>query len=97
MVDTGATLSVIPTTVLSRLNVEPEGSQNFRGFGGVVTREIGGLRMTYDGATALITVVFGGQDDPPIMGVTALESLGYQVDPVEGKLVKSEMLLLQAG
>ena len=50
--------------------------------------------MTCDGATAGVTVVFGEQDDPPILGVTALESLGFQVGPVSGELKPSEMLLL---
>ena len=94
LVDTGATLSVIPRSVLERLGIRPIGRHDFRAFGGVITREIGGIRMDYDGSVALVTAVFGEENDPPIMGVTALESLGYGVDPVTGKLVASEMLLL---
>ena len=90
LVDTGATLSVVPRRVLERLAVSPIGRRDFRGFGG----ETGIVSMTYDGATAGVTVVFGEEDDPPILGVTALESLGYQVDPVSGELKPSEMLLL---
>jgi predicted aspartyl protease len=94
LVDTGATLSVVPRRVLERLAVSPIGRRDFRGFGGVISRETGIVSMTYDGATAGVTVVFGEEDDPPILGVTALESLGYQVDPVSGELKPSEMLLL---
>ena len=50
--------------------------------------------MAYDGAAAGVTVIFGEPDDPPILGVTALESLGYRVDPVTGELHPTEMLLL---
>ena len=94
LVDTGATLSVVPAPVLDRLGVSPMGSRNFRGFGGVVRRRTGTVAIAYDGDVAGVTVVFGEPDDPPILGVTALESLGYQVDPVTGELHPTEMLLL---
>jgi predicted aspartyl protease len=94
LVDTGATRSVIPRVTLEKLGAKPIASSNFRGFGGAVQRETGALLMRYDGAVASITVVFGEGDDPPIMGVTALESLGYEVDSVKGELRRTEMLLL---
>ena len=50
--------------------------------------------MSYDGAVSVVPVVFGERDDPAAMGVPALESLGYQVDPVSGKLKPTEMLSL---
>ncbi len=94
LVDTGATLSVVPAPVLERLGVRPLGRRDFKGFGGVVRRQTGNVTMAYDGGAAGITVVFGEPDDPPILGVTALESLGYRVDPVAGELHPTEMLLL---
>ncbi len=93
MVDTGATLSVFPASLLDRLGVRPTGERRFRGFGGVVTREVGGAHMSYAGVSADVTVVFGEEGDPAIMGVTALESLGYQIDPVAGELHRVDMLL----
>ena len=95
LVDTGAVLSVLPGRLLEQLGVRPIGSRSFRGFGGVAERETGAVLISYDGHVAGVTVVFGEQDDPAVMGVTALESLGYQVDPVTGKLVPTEMLLLR--
>ena len=94
LVDTGATLSVVPASTLDKLGIRRIGRQRFRGFGGVLTREIGMVSMRYDGAVAGVTVVFGAEDDPAIMGVTALESLGFDVDPVAGKLKRVDMLLL---
>ena len=41
-----------------------------------------------------VTTIFGEEDDPAIMGVTALESLGFDVDPVAGRLKSVEMLML---
>ena len=94
LVDTGATLSVLPTDLLDRLGVRRIGRQRFRGSGGVVTREVGNVSMRCDGAVAGVTVVFGGDDDPAIMGVTALESLGYELDPVSGRLNRIDLLML---
>lgn len=94
LVDTGATLSVMPASVLDRLGIRKLERRRFVGFGGVVTRETGGVIMRYAGAAATITVVFGAEDDPPIMGVTALETLGFEVDPVSGRLNPVDMLLL---
>ena len=87
-------LSVIPAAVLAKLDVKPIGRREFKAFGGVVTREIGNILVGYDGARAGTTVIFGDDDDPPVLGVTALESLGYQVDPVTGRLNETEMLQL---
>ena len=66
----------------------------FYGFNGAVARDVGGVLMRRDDAVAYATVVFGAEDDPPIMGVTALGSLGYKVDPVAGRLNRVEMLML---
>ena len=94
LVDTGATLSVVPALVLERLRVCPLGSREFKGSDGVIRRQTGTVTMAYDGTAAGVTAVFGEPDDPPILGVTALESLGFRVDPVTGELHPTEMLLL---
>ena len=93
LVDTGATLSVLPSSLLERLEVRRIGQRSFRGFGGTITRDVGQIGMSYDGVMAGVTVVFGNEDDPAVMGVTALESLGYQVDPVHGELYRVDMLI----
>ncbi|GAI21288.1 unnamed protein product, partial [marine sediment metagenome] len=36
----------------------------------------------------------GEKEDLPILGVTALESLGYQIDPVTKKLKPVELLMI---
>ena len=93
MVDTGATISVFPAWLLDRLGIQRIGQQRFRGFGGAVIRSVGGVAMTYGDVTGVVPVAFGDDDDPAIMGVTALESLGYQVDPVRGELHRVDALL----
>ena len=50
--------------------------------------------MSCDGVVVWVTVVFGDENEPAIMGVTALETLGYDVDPTTGELKRTEMLLI---
>lgn len=93
LVDTGATLSVLPSSLLEELGIPRIGQRRFRGFGGPVTRDVGNVSMSYDGVEAGVTVVFGDEGDPAVMGVTALESLGYDVDPTAGELHRVDMLI----
>ena len=51
LVDTGATLSVFPASLLDRLGIRRRGQRRFRGFGGVVTRDVGSAEMRYAGET----------------------------------------------
>jgi len=39
-------------------------------------------------------VVIGPEDTVPLLGVTTLELLGYQMDPVTGRLKPLELMLL---
>ncbi len=45
-------------------------------------------------AEADVEVVFAQQDDAEVLGVTALESLGYEVDPVTQVLKPVSLLAL---
>ncbi len=94
LVDTGATLSILPASLLEGLGIRRTGKKKFRGLGGIVTRDVGNVTMHYSGAAGGVTAIFGDEDDPAIMGVTALESLGFDVDPVAGRLKSVEMLML---
>ena len=94
LVDTGATLSILPADLLDRLGVRRRYRRRLQGFGVVVTRDTGTVNMSYEDAEEGVTVVFGAEDDPPIMGVTALETLGFDVDPVNGRLNRVEMLVM---
>ena len=94
LVDTGAMFSVLPSELLDKLGVRRRRGRRFRGFGGVITRDTGTVNIGYEDAEEGVTVIFGAAEDPPIMGVTTLESLGFEVDPVGEKLNRVEMLLL---
>ena len=93
MVATESMLSIFPTNMLERLGIRQIGQRRLHGFGGPTTRPTGTVNLTYDGEIAGVTVIFGKDNDPAIMGLTALESLGFNVDPVAGELTRVETLM----
>lgn len=97
LVDTGATLSVMPGMVLRELGVQVAGSRNFGAIDGrIITRDVGALSMSVAGEASLVPVpvIFGLSADNVVLGVTALEILGLEVDPVHQSLKASDFLLL---
>ena len=46
------------------------------------------------GRKRTITVIFGEIEDTTVLGITALETFGLEVDPVKGTLRETELLML---
>jgi predicted aspartyl protease len=84
---------VLPANLLERLGILRMDRQRFRSAGNVVTRDVGAVTMHYDDASGGVTVAFG-EDDPPIMGLTSLLTMGLEVDPEAGRLKHVEILML---
>ena len=97
LVDTGATLSVIPRPLLERLGITPVYTQKARVFGGaVLERDVGVVLFTYNGATGGVSVLFGEEENQQVLGVTALEVMGLRVDRRSGQLERIDILMLSA-
>ncbi len=95
LVDTGATLTSLPRPILESLGVAPGMVRTFRvADGRRVRRETGTVLATMDGVTMAIPVMFADQGDAPVLGATALDILGFAVDPVEKKLIPRDLLAL---
>jgi len=94
IVDTGAVYSVIPRSILEELGVRPLERRRFRAFGGFVERDVGEVGVLLMGRRRTVTVIFGEGDDVAVLGVTALEAFGLEVDPVRGTLREAELLML---
>ena len=95
MVDTGATYSFMPTSLLERLEVEPMETVEFTlAGGGHLERDIGQTWIRARGRQAITIVVFGDEDSMPSLGAYALEGLRLAVDPYNGRLIPSEAFLL---
>ena len=81
-VDTGATDCLVPARHLREIGLEPEGERNYELADGAEKKmDIAVARIEFMGDFVGATVIFGRDDAEPILGVTALESVGIEVDP----------------
>ncbi len=95
LVDTGATLSWIPREILEKLGVVPYSRLPFSlADGRRLEREITAVLLMIDGRKAPVEVAFGEPGEEAVLGATALEGLGFMVDPVAKKLVPRDLLAL---
>ena len=99
LVDTGATISFVPTEVLANLGIEPRWPE--REFetasGAVIRRRLGVASLAVDGHETITPVVFGEPGDATVLGAVALESLGLIVDPIARRLIPRRFLALRIG
>jgi clan AA aspartic protease len=95
LVDTGATLSWIPRAALESIGATPVSRLPFSlADGRRLERDIAGVLLTIDGRRAPLPVAFGEQGEEAVLGATALEALGFVVDPISKKLVPRDLLAL---
>jgi clan AA aspartic protease len=93
--DTGAMWTVLPKSKLQALGIQPIGERTFKLVDGEARRfPVGDARIEIEGLAVMTTLVFGSEDAPALLGVTTLEQLGLEVDPVTGKLKPMELMLL---
>ena len=88
MVDTGASYSVLPASLLHRLGIVPYGAIPLTlADGSVREYELGHAMAKIDGNSAPTIVVFGDDNmRVPLLGAYTLEGLALQVNPVDGRL-----------
>ena len=88
LVDTGATFSMMPASLLERLDIVPDDTVLVR----IATSEVlefpvGEASFSAEGRRRRTSPVIFGQENHYIMGAMALESLILTVDPVNERLV----------
>ena len=87
LVDTGATDSLAPADELEKIGVRREGKMSYELADGSVKEYAYGLvRIEFMGETTAGRVIFGDPGCEPLLGVTALESVGIVVDPANKTL-----------
>lgn len=87
LVDTGAVDSMVPVSRLKEIGIKPEGKRAYELADG--TERMMGVavaRLEFMGEFVGATVIFGKDDVEPILGVTALESVGIEIDPQNQRL-----------
>jgi len=86
-VDTGATDSMVPAPELEKIGLRREGKMAYELADGEIREYAYGLaRIQFLGEITAGRVIFGEPDCEPILGVTALESVGIMVDPASQTL-----------
>ena len=87
LVDTGATDSLVPGPHLEAIGLKPRGRRVYElADGREITMDVTVAEIEFMGETVGGTVLFGEPDAEPLLGVTALESVGIEVDPVNQRL-----------
>ena len=89
LVDTGATDSLVPRPHLEAIGLVPERRRVYElADGRTITLDVGFGMIEFMGDVVAGTIIFGEADAEPILGVTALESAGIEVDPVHQRFKK---------
>ena len=89
LVDTGAIDSLVPRPQLEAIGIEPVSQRVYELADGTeVTMDIAGAQLELMGEVTAGLIIFGDADAEPLLGVTALESVGIEVDPQRQRLKK---------
>jgi len=95
LVDTGAVYTVVKAKDLRELGIESVDKMDFYSINNQkLTREVGVSIIEVMGRRWLTNVIFGEEGDNEVLGVTTLEQLGLQVDPVKGEIKPMPLYLL---
>ena len=87
LVDTGATDSLVPRKHLEAIGLTPKGSRTYElADGSDLILDVTAAEIEFMGDWTAGTVIYGDDDAEPILGVTALESVGIEVDPRSQRL-----------
>lgn len=94
LVDTGATFPSLPKDKVEEITLPFMGEYEAE-----VAEGKGKLRLTYavtqiEDRTAVSYVIIRPEGTTPLIGVVALEQMGYKVDPATGRLIKGLPLML---
>jgi clan AA aspartic protease len=97
LVDTGATYTWVPRSVLERLGVRPARQRPFiMADGRQVFYDMAWILVRLDAETQPTLVVFGDEGTEPLLGVVTLEEFGLGVDALNQRLIPTPGLLKRA-
>ena len=94
LVDSGATYTVVPSSILKKLGVKPHGEEEFSLADAThIKRKIGSVLYEYEGVERAAPVIFGEKGDSNLLGIFTLEALGLTLDPLKRTLHKAVLRL----
>ena len=95
LVDSGATYTTLPPSLLRRLGVVPHTKRGFVLADGTrIYRDFGQTWVRLNGERSISPVVFGDEDAAPLLGAVTLEIFGLGIDPVNTRLIQVDGWLL---
>jgi clan AA aspartic protease len=94
LVDTGATFPALPEDVVEKLSLPMYGEAEAETATGKEKVRLALAIIQIEDRTAASYIIIRPRGTTPLIGVVALEQMGYRVDPVTGKLVKGLPLML---
>ena len=95
IVDTGSILTWVSEASLTEIGITRKWEKEFRTIEGHLVRRSTGIGIIrYKGVEGAVELVFGAAKDAQVLGITALEGLGFLVDPVTDELRHSSLLAL---
>ena len=93
LVDTGATVTVLPRSLADSLKLPITGRGRARTATGEIVLDRGGAFIQINGEGALNPVLLSETIDRVLVGVVTLETLSLTVDPSSGQLRQGELFL----
>ena len=95
LVDTGASFTTMPASLLRRLGVSPHRQARLRlADGQSAIWDIGRVRSSIDGEEEADLCIFAAEGSPPTIGAHTLQAMLLAVDPVDHRLVPTEGFLM---
>jgi len=95
LIDTGATYPALPTDLIEELSLIFLREVDGEVAGGIAKLKLyGSVIVQIEDRIAVCPVIERPRGTTPIIGVIALEQMGFRVDPVTGRLVKGLPLML---
>ena len=93
LVDTGASLTVLPEGLARELEIKPLREEEVMTGAGLVKVKRGEARIKLLGKEAPFDVWISDFIDKVLLGVVVLETFGFEVDPTTGKLKERPLFL----
>ena len=96
LVDAGATDCLVPRTCIEAIGLEPEGQRFYETADGrQIKMDFSRAFIEFMGDLTAGRIIIGDEDAEPLLGLTALESAGIEVDPINQRLKKLPALRLK--
>ena len=94
LVDTGATYSMVPASILRRLGIRPLEKMKFETADSrIIEKDVAEVPVRLDGRVRYSIIIFGDENTQPLLGAFTLEAFSLGVDPRSRRLIPVTGLL----